>query len=80
MKTTESRRKSKLPDVLDALRGNTHFAAFLAVMDEECGYGRTVFQADSDQSAFQQGRQSFANDVHQAIKTLETECQVNQTK
>lgn len=80
MKTTESRRKSKLPDVLDALRGNRHFEAFLAAMDEDCGYGRNVFVADSNQSAFNQGRQSWANDVHQTIEALTTEAKATQTK
>jgi hypothetical protein len=80
MKTTESRRKSKLPDVLDALRGNRHFEAYLVEQDEACGYGRTVFKADSNQSAFAQGRQSWANDVHETIQALKTEAEANQTK
>ncbi|GAG11788.1 unnamed protein product [marine sediment metagenome] len=72
-KTTEYRRKSKLPDALQALRGNTHFADFLEAMDVECGHGKTVYTSDPYQSAFNQGRQSFANDIHEAISRLEAE-------
>jgi hypothetical protein len=72
-KTNQVRRVSKLPEALFALRGNAHFEAFLAAMDSECGYGQTVFHADSDQSAFNQGRQSWANDVHKALTDLDKE-------
>tara|TARA_R110002110_G_scaffold95402_1_gene246357 strand:- start:11 stop:241 length:231 start_codon:yes stop_codon:yes gene_type:complete len=72
-KTTQVRKKPLLRDSLNALRGNTHFNAFLVAMDVECGYGKTVFSAEPTQNAFNQGRQSFANDVHTNLKALERE-------
>lgn len=72
-KTTQLRKKPLLRDSLHALRGNTHFNAFLMAMDVECGYGKTVFSAEPTQNAFNQGRQSFASDVHTHLKALERE-------
>lgn len=70
-KTTQLRKKPLLRDSLYALKGNTHFNAFLVAMDVECGYGKTVFSAEPTQNAFNQGRQSFANDVHAHLKALD---------
>ena len=42
-------------------------------MDVECGYGKTVFSAEPTQNAFNQGRQSFASDVHTHLQVLERE-------
>jgi len=72
-KTTQLRKKPLLRDSLHALRGNTHFNAFLVAMDIECGYGKTVFSAEPTQNAFNQGRQSFASDVHNHLQVLERE-------
>ena len=72
-KTTQLRKKPLLRDSLYALRGNTHFNAFLVAMDVECGYGKTVFSAEPTQNAFNQGRQSFASDVHNHLQALERE-------
>ena len=75
METTEYKRKQPLADSLANLRGNVHFESFLRAMDGACKHGQTVFDVDPHQSAFNQGRQSFANDVHKAIKALELEGQ-----
>jgi len=72
-KTTQLRKKPLLRDSLYALKGNTHFNAFLVAMDVECGYGKTVFSAEPTQNAFNQGRQSFASDVHNHLKALDRE-------
>jgi hypothetical protein len=72
-KTTQLRKKPLLRDSLYALKGNTHFDAFLVAMDVECGYGKTVFSAEPTQNAFNQGRQSFASDVHNHLKALDRE-------
>jgi len=72
-KTTQLRKKPLLRDSLYALKGNTHFNAFLVAMDVECGYGKTVFSAEPTQNAFNQGRQSFASDVHTHLQVLERE-------
>jgi len=71
-KTTQLRKKPLLRDSLYALKGNTHFNAFLVAMDVECGYGKTVFSAEPTH-AFNQGRQSFASDVHTHLQVLERE-------
>ena len=72
-KTTQLRKKPLLRDSLYALRGNTHFNAFLQAMDMECGYGKTVFDGEQGQNGFNQGRQSFANDVHHHLQVLDRE-------
>ena len=72
-KTTQLRKKPLLRDSLYALKGNTHFSAFLVAMDMECGYGKTVFSAEPTQNAFNQGRQSFASDVHTHLQVLDRE-------
>lgn len=72
-KAKQFRREPIMRESLDALRGNSHFVKFLSALDQHCGFGRTVFSADSNQSAFNQGRQSVANDVHEHIAAIERE-------
>ena len=72
-KTIQHRKKPLLRDAIETLRGNTHFDSFLEAMDVECGFGKTVFDGDFGQNGFNQGRQSFANDVHQHLSALERE-------
>jgi hypothetical protein len=77
-KTIQLRKKPLLRDSLFALRGNTHFNAFLLAMDVECGYGKTVFDGEQGQNGFNQGRQSFANDVHNHLQALDRESKPTQ--
>ena len=78
--TTQHRKRAVMLESLHALQGNRHFDDFLEAMDFECGYGKTVYDAEPCQSSFNQGRQSFANDVHKHLATLKKESQSNETK
>jgi hypothetical protein len=80
MKSKQIRREPMMRDSLSALRGNVHFEKFLSAINIDCGYGRTVFSADSNQSAFNQGRQSVANDIQEHLAAIERETKPNQGK
>ena len=79
-KTTQHRKKPLLRDALEAGQGNRLVEDLLAAIDHECGFGRTVFEAEPCQSAFNLGRQSLSNDINQHLAALKKESQANQTK
>lgn len=79
-KVTQHRKKPLLRDALEAGRGNRLVEDLLTAIDHEAGFGKTVFDAEPCQSAFNQGRQSLANDINNHLAALKKEQQSNQTK
>lgn len=73
MKTNSIKRKTDLKDSLVELKGNLSFQSFMKELDTITGYGKTIFDKDLAQNAYNQGKQSISNLIHMKLEEIEKE-------